>query len=128
MHGWLYLKPRTALPPAFDIVYGSMIAAGIEYDRYREIIRVSPLIGNQRWLVLSPLVNTTIVTRESTSVPVMPVSPGSVSIVYGGFGANINNTLTNRTNRNEPIAQTTTPFNIGASPRPMPNELLLLKL
>ena len=134
MHGWLYVKPRGSLPPLFDIQYGSMIAAGVEYDRYRKIARVSPLITILRgWIVLSPRVSNPSVTRTIswTGSQTRNQTSDGISFVqnYSGFNVAIATTTTTRRNRDEGIVFTTDPFTlpVGGS-RPIPNEMAMLKL
>lgn len=135
MHGFLWLKPRVSIPPAYDIQYGSMIASGLEYNRYRKIARVSPLPSILRgWIALSPRVSNPTVTRTigwTASQTRTQTNDGISNIQnYGSFGVAISTTTTTRRNRDEPIVFTATdPFTlpIGGS-RPIPNELFVLKL
>lgn len=134
MHGWLYVKPRGSLPPLFDIQYGSMIAAGVEYDRYRKIARVSPLITVLRgWIVFSPRVSNPSVTRTIswTSSQTRNVTNDGISDIqnYSGLNVTITTTTTTRRNRDEGIVFTTAPFTLPVGgARPIPNEMALLKL
>jgi hypothetical protein len=140
MHGFLWLKPRTSLPPAYDIQYGSMIAAGIEYNRYRKLARASPLPSILRgWIALSPRVSNPSVTRTIEWVPTLTRTQTSDGFsfvqnygtgAFSGFTFAIATTTTTRRNRDEPITFTTTdPFTLpGAGARPIPNELFILKL
>ena len=134
MHGWLYVKPRGSLPPLFDIQYGSMIAAGVEYDRYRKIARVSPLITLLRgWIVLSPRFSNPSVTRTIswTGSQTRNQTNDGISIIqnYSGFSVTITTTTTTRRNRDEGIVFATDAFTIpGIGARPIPNEMAMLKL
>ena len=140
MHGFLWLKPRGSVPPAYDIQYGSMIASGLEYNRYRKIARVSPLPSILRgWIVLSPRVTNRTVTRTTTYTATLTRTQTSDGIsfiqnygggAFSGFNVNSTTTTTTRRNRDEPIVFTANdPFTIaGVGPRPIPNELFVLKL
>lgn len=134
MHGWLYLKPRTTTPPLYDIIYGNMIAAGLEFDRYRKIARVSPLITLLRgWMVLSPRVSNPNVIRTIswTGSQTRNVTNDGISNIqnYSGFNVAIATTTTTRRNRDEGIVFATDPFTIpGIGARPIPNEIAMVKL
>ena len=111
-----------------------MIAAGVEYDRYRKIARVSPLITILRgWIVLSPRVSNPSVTRTIswTGSQTRNQTSDGISFVqnYSGFNVAIATTTTTRRNRDEGIVFTTDPFTlpVGGS-RPIPNEMAMLKL
>jgi hypothetical protein len=117
-----------------------MIAAGLEYDRYRKIARVSPLPSILRgWIVLSPRVTNRTVTRTITYTATLSRTQTSDGIsfvqnygagAFSGFNVTPTTTTTTRRNRDEPITFTAnSPFNIdGVGPRPIPNELFVLKL
>ena len=134
MHGWLYVKPRGSLPPLFDIQYGSMIAAGVEYDRYRRLARVSPLITVLRgYLILSPRVTSPSTIRTITRVASHTTGTGAESGAafrsYGNWTVTSTPTNTTRTDRDEPIVFGSNPFLLpSASARPIPNELVCVKL
>lgn len=134
MHGWLYLKPRTTTPPLYDIIYGNMIAAGLEFDRYRTIARVSPLPTILRgYLVLSPRITnaTPLVTRTRT-VSVSRTSTtisGTPAQSYGFISISDTNTNGTRVDRDEGIAFAADPFLIATGiPRTVPNEIGMVKL
>ena len=129
MHGWLYLKPRVSTPPLYDIIYGNMIAAGLEFGRYRTLARVSPLPTILRgYLVLSPrITNVTPLVTRTRAVSLTRTSTtisGTPAQSYGSLGVSDTNTNGTRVDRDEGIAFATDPF----ASRPVPNEIGLVKL
>ena len=140
MHGWLYLKPRVSSPPIYDIIYGNMIAAGIEFDRYRTLARVSPLPTILRgYLALSPRVTTaTQLVSRTTTVSLLRTpttvddspNPPVPAQSYSLFSFANTNTNANRVDRNQDLEFTFSPFwrADGLTLRQIPHEIGFVKL